>query len=252
MGVGVVPDEVTRRSASLTPGVVGVVCALASEARHLRPTQGTRIALSGMGGAAATQSARSLAEGGVAALVSWGMAGGLDPAFEPGTIFLPSEVVGTCGSPVLPTDQAWREHLGYQLRLSQSHGHRPVQPVLGGRLVTVATAVGTEAEKALLFKETRAAAVDMESLAIAEVAQIRGLPFIAVRVIVDGAADSLPRAVTAAADREGHLQIGRLLGALARTPGELPALIRLGQRYRAANRSLAAVARVGLSGGRVG
>jgi hypothetical protein len=41
------------------------------------------------------------------------------------------------------------------------------------------------------------------------------------------------------------------LGALARTPGELPALIRLGQRYRAANRSLAAVARVGLAGGKL-
>ena len=54
-------------------------------------------------------------------------------------------------------------------------------------------------------------------------------------------------AVTAAADSEGHLQIWRLLGALARTPGELGPLLRLAGRYRAANRSLAAVARVGVA-----
>ena len=231
----------------MTQSVVGVVCALASEARHLRPTDATRVALSGMGGAAATESARSLVEGGARALVSFGMAGGLDPAFIPGTIFLPSEVASADGAAVIATDQSWREQLGSQLRLSQSHGRSPLQPVLSGRLVTTATAVGSEADKALLFKRTGAAAVDMESLAIAEVARSRGLPFIAIRVIVDGAADSLPRAVTAAADQEGHLQIGRLLGALARTPSELPALIRLGGRYRAANRSLAAVARVALS-----
>jgi adenosylhomocysteine nucleosidase len=196
-----------------------------------------------MGGAAATRSARSLVESGAQALVSFGMAGGLDPALVPGTLFLPSEVVSADGAAVIGTDQLWREQLGARV---------PSQPVLGGRLLTTLKAVGTQADKALLFRQTGARAVDMESLAIAEVARSRGLPFIVIRVIVDGASDTLPRAVTAAADSEGHLQIGRLLGALARQPGELPALIRLGQRYRAANRTLAAVARVGLSGGRVG
>jgi len=229
----------------LTLTVVGVVCALASEARHLRPSDALRVALSGMGGTAATQSARSLVEAGAQALVSWGMAGGLDPAFAPGTIFLPSEVASPDGAAVIATDQRWRERLGARL----TPGNRPV---LQGRLLTSAKAVGTQADKAALLRQTGAAAVDMESLAIAEVARSRQLPFLAIRIIVDGAADTLPRAVTAAADSEGHLQVWRLLGALARTPGELPALIRLGGRYRLANRSLAAVARVGLFGGAVG
>ena len=242
----------------MTLRVVGVVCALASEARHLRPSEATRIALSGMGGAAATQSARSLAEGGAEALVSFGMAGGLDPSLVPGTVFLPSEVISADGAVVIATDEPWREQVGARVARSASDGRgsgrngpRP-PPLTSGRLLTTSKAVGTRADKALLFRQTGAAAVDMESLAIAEVARSHKLPFLAVRVIVDSAFDTLPRAVTAAADNEGHLQIGRLLGALARTPGELPALIRLGQRYRAANRSLAAVARVGLSGGRVG
>jgi adenosylhomocysteine nucleosidase len=218
----------------LTRNVVGVVCALAAEARHLRP--GTLLVVSGMGGAAAAQGARSLVEAGATALASWGMAGGLDPALVPGTIFLPSEVISPDGATIATADQ-WREQLSAAVAT-----HRPV---IQGRLLTSAKAVGSRADKAALFHRTGAAAVDMESLAVGEVAQAHQLPFIVVRVIVDSAADALPQAVTAAADSEGHLQIWRLMGALARTPGDLAPLIRLAQRYRAANRSLAAVARVG-------
>jgi adenosylhomocysteine nucleosidase len=111
--------------------------------------------------------------------------------------------------------------------------------------LTSATAIGARAEKARLFRETGAAAVDMESLAVAEAARARHKPFLAVRVIVDGAADSLPRAVTVAANEQGHLRIWRLIGALAREPAELGPLIRLARRYRTASQSLAAVARLG-------
>ncbi|MGH8210921.1 MAG: hypothetical protein ACREU6_15285, partial [Steroidobacteraceae bacterium] len=76
-------------------------------------------------------------------------------------------------------------------------------------------------------------------------ARAHQLPFIAMRVIVDSAADTLPQAVTAAADGAGHLQVWRLLGALARAPTDLAPLLRLARRYRAASRSLAAVARIG-------
>jgi adenosylhomocysteine nucleosidase len=114
-----------------------------------------------------------------------------------------------------------------------------------GRLLTAAKSVGSIEDKAELFRTTGAVAVDMESAAVAEVAEQHGIPFLAVRVIVDSASDVLPRAVTAAADNEGHLQIWRLIGALALAPNELAPLIRLAQRYRAANRSLASIARTG-------
>jgi adenosylhomocysteine nucleosidase len=231
----------------LTLNVVGVVCALAAEARHLGPAtrrretltplaDGTLLAVSGMGRAAAAQSARALVEAGATALASWGMAGGLDPALAAGTIFLPSEVISPDGAAVT-TARYWRERLGAALSTQC--------PLTQGRLLTSLTAVGSLADKATLFRETGAAAVDMESLAVAEVAGTHELPFIAVRVIVDSAMDALPQAVTAAADSEGHLHVWRLIGALARTPADLAPLIRLARRYRAANRSLAAVARVG-------
>lgn len=228
------------------------MCALASEARHLGPAtrrhepvtvlaDGTLLAVSGMGRSAAAQGARALIDAGVSALVSWGMAGGLDPALAPGTIFLPEEVVSRDGMSVT-TAAVWRERLGTAIAQRDAQ-QQPVRTQ--GRLLTSVKAVATTADKATLFQETRAAAVDMESLAVAEAARARQLPFIAVRVIVDSAQDALPRAVSAAADEEGHLKVWRLLAALARTPTDLAALMRLAQRYRAANRSLAAVARVG-------
>jgi len=219
-----------------------VVCALAAEARHLTPlADGTLLAVSGMGMAAASQSAQALVEAGAGALVSWGMAGGLDPALVAGTVFLPSEVVAAEGV-VLSTASHWRERLSMAVR-TQPATTLPI--ILQGRLLTSPKAIGSLSEKAALFQQTGAAAVDMESLAIAEIAHTHQLPFIAIRVIVDSAGDTLPRAVTAAADSEGHLQVWRLMGALARAPADLPPLMRLARRYRAANRSLAAIAKVG-------
>ena len=118
-------------------------------------------------------------------------------------------------------------------------------PVCSGRLLTCAAAIGSAAEKASAFRETAAIAVDMESLAVAQVAASHELPFIAVRAIVDTAADALPRTLVAAAAEAGALRLGRLLGALARRPADLGAFIRLVRPYRAAQRALASVARCG-------
>jgi adenosylhomocysteine nucleosidase len=86
----------------------------------------------------------------------------------------------------------------------------------------------------------------MESSAVAEVASAERVPFLVVRAIVDTAQDAVPE-VALRVTRAGQdgLHVGRLLATLARTPGELPALIRLARRYRTASRALAAVAASG-------
>ena len=222
---------------------VGIVCALASEARHLGPTvrlaeplgslpDGTLVATTGMGSSAAATGARALIAAGAKALASFGLAGGLDPSLHAGAILLPKEILGVDGR-IHPCEAGWCQRLSATITAST------------GRLLTSAKAVGSVEDKAALFRNTGAVAVDMESAAIAEVAEEHGLPFIAVRVVVDSAADVLPRAVTAAADNEGHLHIWRLIGALALAPNELAPLLQLARRYRAANRSLAAIARKG-------
>jgi adenosylhomocysteine nucleosidase len=189
-----------------------------------------------MGNSAAAAGSRALIAAGATALASWGMAGGLDPTLDAGAILLPTAVLGPDGQS-FNTAPAWRDRLSCAVAA--------FAPVRSGKLVTRSRAIGSVADKAELFRATGAAAVDMESAAVGEVAERHQLPFIAVRVIVDSAADVLPRAVTAAADGEGHLQIWRLIGALALAPNELAPLIRLARRYRAANRSLATIARTG-------
>jgi adenosylhomocysteine nucleosidase len=226
---------------------LGVVAALAAEARALGPAagrigdvcrlrDGSLLAVSGMGTAAAEAAAAKLIEAGASALMSFGLAGGLDPALPAGSMVFPSEVISRDGRGS-PISMDWRDRLSAAV-----HG---LGPVCTGRLLTSARALDSVADKAAAFRDTGAVAVDMESLAIAQVAAAHHLPFVAVRVIVDTAADALPHAVvTASAD--GEVRILRLLGAIALAPGELGALIRLAGRYRTATRRLADVARAAL------
>jgi adenosylhomocysteine nucleosidase len=162
------------------------------------------------------------------------MAGGLDPALAAGTLVLPTEVISPTGR-VFATAPQWRE------RLSTALGaHRTVS---FGRLLTSHEPLGSVESKAIAFRQTAAVAVDMESSAVAEIAAAARMPFLAVRAIVDTASDTVPQAALAA--DTGALRIGHLLAALARAPGDLPALNRLAGRYRRARRALTAVARSG-------
>jgi adenosylhomocysteine nucleosidase len=224
----------------------GVVAALAAEARTLGPpirrgdglsmtSDGTLVAISGMGGVAAAAATRVLIDAGATALVSWGMAGGLDPALRAGTICLPTTVISPEGLS-FATDHHWRELVGAAIAARR--------PVVDGKLLTCTRAIDDIAGKAAAFRDTGAMAVDMESIAIAEVAAGRGLPFIAVRVIVDTAGDALPKAVLAASGG-GQVHIFSLIRGLIRSPLEIASLFRLAKRYRAATRALVAVARSG-------
>jgi adenosylhomocysteine nucleosidase len=225
--------------------VAGVVAALTSEARALGPVKrggagrlvlndGTLVAVSGMG-AAAADAARALVEAGATALVSWGMAGALDPGLEAGDVCLPSEVIAADGSS-FSTARHWREPLAASIGAQRR--------VACGRLFTSSEAIGTASAKEAAFRRTGAAAVDMESAAVAQVAALHGMPFIAVRVIVDTAADVVPSAVLAAS-HGGQVHLWRLLWGLVLAPADLAPLMRLARRYRVATRSLAAVAEAG-------
>jgi adenosylhomocysteine nucleosidase len=228
---------------------LGIVAAFAAEARTLgaasrelrRPAEladGTLLILSGVGPAAAGDAARRLAAAGVGALLSWGMAGGLDPALAAGTLVVPPEVISPDGI-AFTTAPQWRERITSAIP--------PAQPVCSGRLLTCAEPLSSPEAKSLAFRRTAAVAVDMESSAIAEVAARARLPFLAVRAIVDTATDEVPRAALAALNPEtGALRIGRLLAALARSPSEVPALLRLGGCYRSARCALTAVAGSGV------
>lgn len=245
MGAGGLPLDDAPRNRSLNQ--VGVVAALESEARTLGPgvrrhdglsslRGGALLAVGGMGGAYAVMAARRLVDAGAAALMSFGFAGGLDPSLSAGSVVLPCEVISSDGARFL-TSAGWCG----ELRLAIL-GRRPVTD---GKLLTVSQPIDRVEDKTRAFRETGAVAVDMESGGIAEVAAAHSLPFAVIRVIVDTAIDVLPPAVMAAS-LGGRLSMRRLLGGLAAAPLDLLPLIRLAQRYRAATRSLTAVAQADL------
>lgn len=193
---------------------------------------GTLVAVSGMG-SAAHAAAHQLIAAGARALISWGMAGGLDPALDVGTVCLPRVIVARDGANCA-TDLHWREILTAAIA-----GRRTIAT---GQLLTCDAAIDDIAGKAAAFRETGAVAVDMESLHIGQAAAAHQIPFIAVRVIVDTAHDVIPAAVMAAS-RGGHVHLPLLCLGLLRRPRDLAPLLHLAKRYRTAARCLAAIAR---------
>ena len=75
---------------NLTPApkfVCGIVCGMVSEARALgRWADDPRIAIAVSGARPGRAEARRLVAEGCRALISWGVAGGLDPALVPGEV----------------------------------------------------------------------------------------------------------------------------------------------------------------------
>jgi adenosylhomocysteine nucleosidase len=228
--------------------VTGVVAALEFEARSLGdPGDGSMISVSGIGGDNAARSARALVAAGASALLSWGVAGALDPALACGAAVLPDEVLREHGEPGgaalqrFETCRGWRERL-----LAALQGQAQV---MSGTLLSSAAPVTTLAHKASLFRQTLAVAVDMESAAVAAVAAEHGLPFIALRVILDTARDSLPgslmRAFAPAAVARRRRSTWPLLWPLLITPAEWRPVLRLAARYRVARHALGQCARLG-------
>ena len=226
--------------------IAGVVAALGAEARALGPSvklgdgllklgDGMLAAVSGMGLQAAENAAERLIHGGVTALVSWGMAGGLDPALAAGTICVPHLVIAPDGT-TFATDRHWCE--------LTTAGIAARRRVVSGKLFSSSRAIEDVAGKAAAFGKTGAAVVDMESAAVAKVAAMHSLPFLAVRVIVDTATDALPDAVVAATG-SGGLRLPWLVIGILKSPGDLAPLLRLATRYRTAMRALTAVAASG-------
>ncbi len=171
--------------------------------------------------AGAMLAAERLVRNGVNALVSFGVAGGLDPAMRPGTILVPREVLTDAER--LPTDQTLGRRLG-----------TPSPIILFGADSIVSSA----AAKTELFTATRAVAVDMESGAIARVAARHGIPFAVLRAICDPAEHDLPPAALVLPDRHGAIMLRRIFHSILTQPRQLRSLPALAANAMAARRAL--------------
>jgi adenosylhomocysteine nucleosidase len=162
-------------------------------------------------------------------VISFGVAGGLDPSLKSGDIVVATEVMAG--------DTRWFAGLSLseQQIATIALGRRRV--VRGG-LAGVEEVVVAQACKAALRSVTGAAAVDMESHIAAAYAAENELPFAALRVIADPASRSLPALARNAIKPNGEIDMRKILGGLARNPKSLRALVSTGMDFNRALKSL--------------
>lgn len=216
---------------------IGVVCGLKSEAaaagkaaRALRGAEDrVRIGVSGADSGRAEAIARRFAREGAATLLSVGVSGGLDPGLATGALVATSDVQSASGR--------------IEVRRASV---APVIVAAGASAPTIVDAliygsdkiIRTSAEKAALFRETGAVAVDMESHGAAKAASDAGLPFLALRAVADPASRAIPNAALGAVAEDGGTRVLPTLLRCARAPQEFPALLQLGADSAEALRAL--------------
>ena len=162
-------------------------------------------------------------------VISFGVAGGLDPTLKSGDVVVATEV--------LAGDTRWLAGLplNEQMIASVALGRRRV---VRGCLAGVEKVVAARSVKAALRSATGAAAVDMESHIAAAYAAEAGLPFAALRVIADPASRALPALAVAAIKPNGDIDVRTVLRGVARNPLTLRSLVSTGIDFNRALRSL--------------
>lgn len=189
----------------MSAGFIGIVTGSAAEAAAAAVLQAPRfrIVVSAADPQRARHQALAFVRQGAVGLVSLGLCGALDPALKTGDVIRTRRVQA-------PDSAVWNgDDRGDALYGSDS-------------LIT------SVAEKKALFSATGAAAVDMESHAVAAAAGIGGIPFQCLRVVADDAATNLPRRAASLLDDRGRTRSGVLLAALLAEPAASLAMMRSG------------------------
>jgi len=162
-------------------------------------------------------------------VISFGVAGGLDPSLKSGDIVVATEVMAG--------DTRWLA--GLSISEAQIAGIAlGRRRVVRGLLAGVEEVVAASDCKAALHLETGAAAVDMESHIAAAYASEADLPFAALRVISDPAHRALPAFARKAIKPNGDLDLRQIVGSVVRNPRTLRALVSTGIDFNRALRSL--------------
>lgn len=166
----------------------------------------------------------------IRAVISFGVAGGLNPEIKTGEIINPDEVYfdGQTYATDAELNERFRSRLVAQGLFVQT-----------GMIAGSTQVVASPEEKAKMFEMIGAAAVDMESHVAAAWAAEHGLPFAALRVISDAAHRSLPQAVLNAVTAEGEIRLRPIITGVLKDIRQVKKLLHAGLDSRKAFNKLA-------------
>jgi nucleoside phosphorylase len=156
-----------------------------------------------------------------------GFCGGLDPSIAAGGLILVRRVLAD-GQEEIEPDLALFEAARRALR---DRG----RAFVSSRVLTVDAPLSTRVAKTDLWNVHGAGGVDMETYWVAEAARSQGVPWIALRAVLDTAHESLPQAVR---DWRRESDEGAVMRSAARRPQDWAAYARLALHMRKARRSL--------------
>lgn len=142
------------------------------------------VTVCGVGPDCATRAANRLVRRGASALLGWGIAGGVNPALQPGDLVVPDQIYMHSGAQVACLDTEWHRQVCDTLLSARV-------PVTSGHLWSSDQPVATAVEKQRLAQRD-IAIVDMESAAVAVVAAKVGLPFMTIKAVCDPATRDIP------------------------------------------------------------
>lgn len=231
--------------------ITGIIVALAQELSTLKTlpdalwersmrrgkfiflTDDVLLIYSGAGAQNASKAAELAISKGATQLISWGCAGALSHELKMGDLVLADSLLSIDGTQT-PVNAAWHEHTKTILGSTVA--------VYRGALLNSQDVISTAQEKQAIYEKTGALAIDMESHAIAQVAQHYALPFLAIRAIADPSTMDLPVAISGALNDEGEIDMSKIVFSLARNPKEIPHLIQIGQYFQIAKQKLSTVA----------
>ncbi len=188
---------------------------------------GVRVAVveAGMGFARARRATQALYEGHSPCwLLSCGFSGALRSGIPIGSIVVGNSIV---------------DQHGQALQIDLQMASDPDRRLFVGRLLTADELVRSVSQKQLLGEQHDALAVDMESLAVAQVAHANKVRFMAVRVISDDLSADLPAEVLSVVGSTGGLRLGATIGALWKRPAAVKDLWQLRERAHSAAARLA-------------
>ncbi len=209
---------------------------------------GRRVAwcVAGAGAEAAQRATRLLIDGHRPRLIlSAGFAGGLDPAIVRGTAVSPRQALTRTGGPPIVCIATGQGSLPTSPTGPSPIGPSPIGPSAGIQssdlaIVSVDHVVATAAAKRALAAASGASLVDMETYAVATVAQAAGLACVSIRVISDDSSQELPREIAALVQpQSGMRRLGAALGAIGRRPRAAVDMWRLWEHAVVDGRTLA-------------